>query len=81
MWVGNCWLFNDEPQSAEFCYHMNNRSRGSTLIAVAHRLETIRDFDKVVVLEAGAVAEQGTLKEMTERKDSIFRKMLAAKRK
>lgn len=60
---------------------INSAFPSSTLIAVAHRLETIRDFDKVVVLEAGAVAEQGTLKEMTERKDSIFRKMLAAKRK
>jgi len=59
---------------------INSAFPGSTLIAVAHRLETILDFDKVVVLEAGAVAEQGPVREVAERKDGLFRKMLAAKR-
>ena len=30
--------------------------RGVTLITIAHRLETIADYDKVLVLDAGAVA-------------------------
>jgi len=51
----------------------------STLVAVAHRLETVLDFDYVVVMEHGDVAEQGPVKELTERKDGTFRKMLAAK--
>jgi ABC-type multidrug transport system fused ATPase/permease subunit len=33
---------------------------GRTVITIAHRLSTIRDADKIIVLENGAVAEEGT---------------------
>lgn len=33
--------------------------KGQTIIAVAHRLNTIVDFDKIVVLEKGRLAEFG----------------------
>lgn len=52
---------------------------GSTIVAVAHRLETIIDFDHCVVMEAGDVTEQGTVKELCLRKDGHLRKMLSAK--
>jgi len=51
----------------------------TTMLAVAHRLETIMDFDHVVVMDHGAVAEQGPVKEVAARSDSIFKAMLAAK--
>lgn len=50
----------------------------STIIAVAHRLETVLDFDEVVVMERGQVAEQGTVKELSMREDGIFAGMMAA---
>jgi ATP-binding cassette subfamily C protein CydCD len=31
-----------------------------TLVMAAHRLETAREADRIVVLESGRVAEQGT---------------------
>ena len=34
--------------------------RGRTVIAIAHRLSTIARMDRIVVMEAGRVAEQGT---------------------
>jgi len=58
---------------------INSAFPSSTLVAVAHRLETIMDFDQVVVLEKGSVAEHGSVKELSE-KPGQFRKMLAAKR-
>ena len=58
---------------------INSAFPSSTLVAVAHRLETIVDFDHVVVLEKGAVAEQGPPQELKET-NGLFRKMLAAKR-
>ncbi|MFC5043546.1 ABC transporter ATP-binding protein [Ornithinimicrobium kibberense] len=34
--------------------------RGRTVVSIAHRLSTVRDADLVVVLDEGAVVEQGT---------------------
>jgi ATP-binding cassette subfamily B protein len=34
--------------------------RGRTVILISHRVSTVRQADRIVVLEAGAVVEQGT---------------------
>jgi ABC-type multidrug transport system fused ATPase/permease subunit len=47
----------------------------STLLVIAHRLSTIADFDKILVLEGGRVAEFGTPGELWERKDGVFKGM------
>lgn len=49
----------------------------ATLIVIAHRLSTIADFDRVLVLSDGQVAEFGTPKELWERDEGrgIFRGM------
>jgi len=44
-------------------------------IIIAHRLSTIRLADKVIVLQAGRIAEEGGLLELIERKDGIFSEM------
>lgn len=39
-------------------------SRGRTVITVTHRLDSVRDYDKIVVLARGRVIEQGTHDEL-----------------
>ncbi len=47
---------------------------GRTVIAVAHRLSTLRDFDRVVVLDRGAVIEDGAPAELL-RRASVYSRM------
>ncbi len=41
--------------------------KGRTVITIAHRLSTIRNSDKIIVLKAGVVAEEGTHEELLAR--------------
>ncbi|PWY86764.1 ABC transporter family protein [Aspergillus heteromorphus CBS 117.55] len=45
----------------------------SSLLVIAHRISTIADFDRVLVLDAGRVAEYGTPKELAVNPAGIFR--------
>mmetsp|Transcript_43969 Transcript_43969/g.139396 ORF Transcript_43969/g.139396 Transcript_43969/m.139396 type:complete len:922 (+) Transcript_43969:62-2827(+) len=49
--------------------------RGRTILVVAHRLATVLDADRIVVLEDGAVAEQGAPAELRADNSSRFAKL------
>ncbi|GGX29503.1 ABC transporter ATP-binding protein [Streptomyces lomondensis] len=48
-----------------------------TTIVIAHRPATIRRADRIAVLEAGRIAEEGTWEELTARPDSALSRVLA----
>lgn len=49
--------------------------KGRTTLIVAHRLSTIRNADRVVVMENGRMVECGTYDELASRENSAFRRM------
>jgi ABC-type multidrug transport system fused ATPase/permease subunit len=53
---------------------------GYTVVAVSHRLEMIMDFDRVVVMDSGAIVEIGKPLELAKKVESRFGDLIRASR-
>ena len=49
--------------------------RGRTVIAIAHRLSSVRNFDRIFVLEGGRLVEDGP-PDILMRKDGLYRRLI-----
>ncbi len=54
---------------------LNQLTVGKTTIMIAHRLSTLRDADKLIVIERGRVAEEGTHSELLGIENGIYKKL------
>ena len=56
---------------------LNRLMSGRSTVIIAHRLSTVRDADKLVVLDAGRKVEEGTHDELMER-NGLYAQLVAA---
>lgn len=73
------FIFLDEATNAldannekEIMHHLHRFYEGKTVVVVAHRLSTVKDADKIVVLDQGKVAEEGTHEELTSLRGKYY---------
>ncbi len=54
-------------------------ARGKTLVTIAHRLNTVRDADQILVLDSGRIVQRGTHEELM-REQGIYRRFIELRR-
>lgn len=57
---------------------MRSEFHDATVITIAHRLNSVLDADKILVLDDGQLVELGTPKELMARSRSRFRSLVHA---
>ena len=50
-------------------------TKGRTSIVIAHRLATIQQADKIIVMDAGQIVEMGTHKSLLRKKDGYYKNL------
>ncbi|WP_452232566.1 ABC transporter ATP-binding protein [Lacinutrix sp. MEBiC02595] len=50
-------------------------TKGRTSIVIAHRLATIKKADKIIVMDAGKIVEEGTHQELLQKKDGYYKNL------
>lgn len=53
---------------------LKNIMKNKTVIAIAHRLSTLKNMDRIIVLDHGNIIENGSQKELLKKPDGTFHK-------
>ncbi len=62
----------DSESEVAIAQAISNLIANKTVIAVAHRLSTLKEMDRIVVLDKGKIAEEGNYYQLKNKKDGLF---------
>lgn len=62
----------DSESEAYIQKSLKNLMIGKTVIAIAHRLSTLREMDRIIVMDRGEIIEQGTQTELIKQKGAFY---------
>jgi len=51
------------------------KDKSKTVIAIAHRLSTLKHMDRIIVLDKGKIVEEGAHDELLQKKNSLYKKL------
>jgi subfamily B ATP-binding cassette protein MsbA len=57
---------------------IDNLMQNRTVIVIAHRLSTVRNADKIIVINHGEIAETGTHDELIDKKDGFYKALYSS---
>jgi len=65
----------DASSQARIIELVKERFKDRTVISIAHRLGTVKDYDRILVFDNGQIVEEGTFEELLAR-GGLFARLL-----
>ena len=62
----------DYNTERKVCENLRRSTTGTTVFFITHRLSTIKNADKIVMMESGSIAEVGSHDELMAKKEDIM---------
>ncbi len=70
--LDDCLSAVDTKTEQKILNYLNTELKDKTAIIITHRIQSLIDFDQIIVMEDGKIAEQGTHKELLAKKGYYY---------